>query len=81
MLGIRPLLDAQLGRVEMVALGRTPLGERRGINSLGGWCYHLPTGLRFETGASDLDWLNCVIAIARGARRPRAVDLNAFELL
>jgi hypothetical protein len=37
--------------------------------------------LRFETGESDLDWLNRVIGIARGARLPRAVELSAFELL
>jgi hypothetical protein len=37
--------------------------------------------LRFETGAPGLDWLNRVIAIARGARLPGAVELHAFELL
>ena len=37
--------------------------------------------LRFETGAEDLGWLNRVIAVARGTRLPRAVELTAFELL
>jgi hypothetical protein len=37
--------------------------------------------LRFETSATELDWLNRVIAVAHGARLPRAVQLNAFELL
>jgi hypothetical protein len=43
--------------------------------------YYFRTVLRFETGAPDLDWLNRVIAVARGARLPRAVELEAFELL
>jgi hypothetical protein len=43
--------------------------------------YYFRTVLRFETGASDLDWLNRVIAIARGVRLERAVELHAFELL
>jgi hypothetical protein len=43
--------------------------------------YYFRTVLRFETGAPALDWLNRVIAIARGARRPRVVELDAFEVL
>jgi Protein of unknown function (DUF3237) len=43
--------------------------------------YYFRTVLRFETSATDLDWLNRVIAVAHGARLPRAVQLNAFELL
>lgn len=43
--------------------------------------YYFRTVLRFETGASDLAWLSRVIAVARGTRRPRAVELTAFELL
>ena len=43
--------------------------------------YYFRTVLRFETGAPNLDWLNRVIAIARGARLPQAVELQAFELL
>jgi hypothetical protein len=43
--------------------------------------YYFRTVLRFETAAPDLDWLNRVIAVARGARRPRAVELQAYELL
>jgi len=33
------------------------------------------------SGAEDLGWLNRVIAVARGTRLPRAVELAAFELL
>jgi hypothetical protein len=43
--------------------------------------YYFRTVLRFETGSPALDWLNRVIAVARGARRPRVVELAAFELL
>jgi hypothetical protein len=43
--------------------------------------YYFRTALRFETGAADLDWLNRVVAVARGARLPRAVQLSAFEVL
>ena len=43
--------------------------------------YYFRTVLRFETGAVDLGWLNRVIAVARGTRLPRAVELAAFELL
>jgi hypothetical protein len=150
MLAFRPLFDAHVEVAEIVTLGRTPLGERRVVNILGGWFrgerltgrirpggadwqtvgddgaarldarytletdggilvqvrsqglrhgppdvlarlaageavdpgrYYFRTVLRFETGAPDLDWLNRVIAIARGARLPTAVELHAFELL
>jgi hypothetical protein len=150
MLAFRPLLHAHVEVAEIVTLGRTPLGERRVVNILGGWFrgerlsgrvrpggadwqtvgddgaarldarytletdggvlvqvrseglrhgppdvlarlaageavdpgrYYFRTVLRFETGAPDLDWLNRVIAIARGARLPTAVELHAFELL
>jgi hypothetical protein len=42
----------------------------------------VPPGLRFETGA-ELNCFNRVVAVARGARMPRAVQLNAhaFEVL
>jgi hypothetical protein len=43
--------------------------------------YYFRTVLRFETSATELDWLNRVVAVAHGARLPRAVQLNAFELL
>jgi hypothetical protein len=150
MLAFQPLFDAHVEVAEIVTLGRTPLGERRVVNILGGWFrgewlhgrvraggadwqtigedgaarldarytleteggllvqvrseglrhgpadvlarlaagedvdpgrYYFRTVLRFETGAPGLDWLNRVIAIARGARLPRAVELHAFELL
>jgi hypothetical protein len=150
MLSFRPLFDAHVELAEAVTLGRTPIGERRVIDILGGrfrgerlagrirpggadWQivgddgaarldarytletsggalvqvhsaglrhgppevlarlargetvdagqYYFRTVLRFETGASDLDWLNRVIGVARGTRLPKAVELSAFELL
>ena len=43
--------------------------------------YYFRTVLRLETGATELGWLNRVIAVARGVRLARAVQLHAFELL
>jgi hypothetical protein len=43
--------------------------------------YYFRTVLRLETGSVELDWLNRVVAVARGARLPRAVQLNVFEVL
>ena len=150
MLAFRPLFDAHVELAEILTVGRTPVGERRVINILGGWFrgerlagrvrpggadwqsigddgaarldarytletdggaliqvhsqglrhgspevlarlaageavdpahYYFRTVLRFETAADDLAWLNRIIAVAKGARLPRAVRLDAFELL
>ncbi len=43
--------------------------------------YYFRTCMRFETGDKDLDWLNRVIAIARGAREKNAVKLDVYEVL
>ena len=43
--------------------------------------YFFRSILRFETGAGSLAWLNRVMAVARGAREPRAVTLDAHEIL
>jgi hypothetical protein len=43
--------------------------------------YYFRTCMRFETGDKDLDWLNRVIAIARGQREKNAVKLDVFEVL
>lgn len=43
--------------------------------------YYFRTCMRFETGDSELDWLNRVIAIARGAREKNAVKLDVYEVL
>jgi hypothetical protein len=146
----RPLFDAHVELAPIRSLGRTPLGERRLVDILGGsfrgerltgrilpggadWqivrgdgaadldarytleaaggalirvhsqglrhgpadvlarlaagepvdagAYYFRTALRFETGATELDWLNRVIAIGLGARLPRAVALRVFEVL
>jgi len=43
--------------------------------------YYFRTVMRFATADLSLDWLNRIIAIARGTRRPRAVSLEVFEVL
>jgi hypothetical protein len=37
--------------------------------------------MRFEASAPSLDWLNRMIAIARGERERLTVKLDVFELL
>jgi hypothetical protein len=44
-------------------------------------CYYFRTVMRFEASATSLDWLNRIIAIARGERERLAVRLDVFELL
>jgi hypothetical protein len=37
--------------------------------------------MRFEAAHPSLDWLNHIIAIARGAREKKAVLLEVYEVL
>lgn len=43
--------------------------------------YFFRTVMRFETGASSLDWLNRTIAIATAERKARRVLLEAYRVL
>jgi hypothetical protein len=43
--------------------------------------YYFRSVMRFETADASLDWLNRIIAIARGARDRNAVRLDVFEVL
>ena len=43
--------------------------------------YYFRTVMRFETAAPDLDWLNRILALARGAREANAVKLDVYEVL
>jgi hypothetical protein len=43
--------------------------------------YYFRTAMRFETGDKDLDWLNRVLAVARGQREKNAVRLDVYEVL
>jgi hypothetical protein len=42
--------------------------------------YYMRTALRFETGDARYAWLNRIICVATGARRPAAVELDVFEV-
>ena len=43
--------------------------------------YYFRTVIRFETSAPALAWMNRILSVARGAREPRAVRLDVFEVL
>ena len=42
--------------------------------------YYMRTSPRFETGDARYAWLNRIICVATGARRPAAVELEVFEV-
>ena len=42
--------------------------------------YYFRTVMRFETAAPAVDWLNRILAIAKGQREPRAVRLDVYEV-
>ncbi len=42
--------------------------------------YYFRTLMRFETSARPLAWLNRILALARGARRRNAVELDVHEV-
>jgi len=42
--------------------------------------YYFRTVMRFETSDTAVDWLNRILAIARGQREPRAVRLDVYEV-
>jgi hypothetical protein len=42
--------------------------------------YYMRTTPLFETGDGRYAWLNRIVAVARGARRPAAVELDVFEV-
>jgi hypothetical protein len=43
--------------------------------------YYFRTAMRFETAHPSNDWLNRIIAIARGVREANAVRLDVFEVM
>ncbi|MBB3138301.1 hypothetical protein FHS26_006079 [Rhizobium pisi] len=49
-------------------LGQTPAGSRR-------------TTPYFETAAPQHAWLNQIVAVAQGGRRPGGVEYEVFEIL
>lgn len=42
--------------------------------------YYFRTVMRFETADAKLDWLNRILALARGRREARAVHLEVYEV-
>ena len=42
--------------------------------------YYFRTAMRFETADPATSWLNCIVAIARGAREAHAVRLDVYEV-
>ena len=42
--------------------------------------YYMRTTPSFETGAARYAWLNRLVCVATGARRPAAVELEVFEV-
>jgi hypothetical protein len=43
--------------------------------------YYFRTAMRFEAADPAVDWLNRIIALARGIREPHLVRLDVFEVL
>jgi hypothetical protein len=42
--------------------------------------YYFRTAMRFETADPSVDWLNRILAVARGQREARAVRLDVYEV-
>jgi hypothetical protein len=42
--------------------------------------YYFRTVMRFETADPSVDWLNRILALARGAREARSVRLDVYEV-
>ena len=42
--------------------------------------YYFRTVMRFETSGPEVDWMNRILAIARGQREARAVRLDVYEV-
>ena len=42
--------------------------------------YYFRTAMRFETSDPKVDWLNRILALARGQREARAVRLDVYEV-
>jgi hypothetical protein len=65
MISNEPIFRIHAELADILHLGATPYGDRRVINILGG----------------QIEGPRLVTALARGAREPRAVRLDVFEVL
>ncbi len=43
--------------------------------------YYFRTVMRFETSDPSVEWLNRILALARGQREPNAVRLDVYEVI
>jgi hypothetical protein len=43
--------------------------------------YYFRTAMRFETADPAFDWLNRILAVARGQRQARSVRLDVYEVI
>src|ERR1043165_9378522 len=57
-------------------LARMPKGE-----DVDPSLYYFRTVMRFETAHPSADWMNRILAVARGAREKNAVKLDVYEVL
>ena len=49
-------------------------------DSVGPALYYFRTVMRFETADPEVDWLNRILALARGQREARSVRLDVYEV-
>ena len=82
----RYTIESETGALVLVASdglrhGRPEVLERlaRG-DSVDPSLYYFRTVMRFETSDPALDWLNRILALARGQREARAVRLDVYEV-
>ena len=60
---------------------RDPMARLAAGEAVSPETYYFRTVMRFETSDPSLDWLNRILALARGARHQKAVDLDVYQVL
>ena len=69
-MNLEPLFRADIALAPIRELG----GGRRVIALTGG------TAPRFETGDARYAWLNRIVCVASGVRRPASVEIDVYEV-
>ena len=59
---------------------RTVLEQLARGDSVDPALYYFRTVMRFETADPAVDWLNRILALARGQREARSVRLDVYEV-